>query len=96
MEFLKSKGFSDEEIEALLNKYSTEDIELCTFNQDNILEVIDYLKDYGIKDVPKLMLERLDIFYLPYQKIEELFSKYEKESVITSLEYDSTMFDEMI
>ena len=56
---------------------------------------IDYLNDFGIIDVPKLMLQRIDIFYIPVSKISELFSHYEKDSIIKALDYDASIFDEM-
>ncbi len=96
MEFLKDNGFTEEEIKAIVDKYDDSDIDLFLFNKDNVLEVITYLKEYGIKDIPRLLLERMDIFFLPAKRVAELFSKYEKESVIASLAYDATMFDEMI
>ncbi|MBQ7136813.1 MAG: hypothetical protein IJO43_02400 [Bacilli bacterium] len=96
MEFLKNKGFSDEQINLLLSVYDKEIIETFLLNKDNVVEVIDYLKEYGIKDIPKLMIERIDIFYLPYKVIDELFSHYEKDSVIATLDYDASIFDEMI
>jgi len=96
MEFLKNKGFSEEEINLLVNTYDKEIIDTFLLNKDNVVEVIDYLKDYGIKDIPKLMIERIDIFYLSYTVIEELFSHYEKDSVIATLDYDASIFDEMI
>lgn len=96
MEFLKNNGFSEEEINEILNKYDEDTIDTFLFNQDNVEEVISFLKEFGIKDIPRLMLERIDIFYLPTIKIKELFSHYEKESVISSLGYDGAIFDEMI
>lgn len=96
MEFLKNNGFSDIEIKEILNKYDQDTIDTLLFNQDNVEEVITYLENYGIKDVAKLMLERIDIFYLPPSRINELFSKYEKDSVIKALNYDASIFDEML
>jgi len=96
MDFLKNKGFTKEQIESIINKYDDDTLDTFKFNQDIVEEIIDYMNEFGIKDIPKLMLERIDIFYLPKVKIEELFSHYEKESIIKALEYDSTIFDEMI
>lgn len=96
MEFLKNNGFSIEEINEILNKYDEDTIDTFLFNQDNVEEVIAYFKDFGILNIPKLMLERIDIFYLPTIKLKELFSHYEKESIIQSLDYDASIFDEMM
>lgn len=96
MEFLINNGFTTDEVKEILNKYDSDTIDTFLFNQDNVEEVISYLKEYGIKDIPKLMLERIDIFYLPCSKIDELFSQYEKQSVIDTLDYDASIFDEML
>ena len=96
MMFLKNNGFTDEEIDAILNKYDSDTIDTLLLNQDNVDEVITYLKDYGIKDIPRLMLERIDIFYFPVSSIKKLFSQYEKDSVINALDHNSAIFDEML
>ena len=48
MEFLKNKGFSDEQINLLLSVYDKEIIETFLLNKDNVVEVIDYLKELSI------------------------------------------------
>ena len=96
MEFLKSNGFTDKDINDILDKYDEDTINSFLFNRSNVEEVIEYFKEYGIKNIPKLVLERIDIFYLPCSKIKELFSHYEKKSVIETLDYDASIFDEMI
>lgn len=95
MQFLRDNGFTDEEIDKIVNNYDEDTLNTFKANSDNLVEVIKYLKEYGILDIPKLMFERIDIFYLPVFKIKDLFSHYEKESVIKVLNYDSSMFDEM-
>ena len=96
MYFLKDKGFTKEEIGKIIDKYDEDIIDSLILNQDVVEEVVDYMHEFGIKDIPRLMYERIDIFYLPKSRIEELFSHYEKDSVIKSLDYDASIFDEMI
>ena len=96
MYFLKDKGFTKEEIGKIIDKYDEDIIDSLILNQDVVEEVVDYMREFGIKDIPRLMYERIDIFYLPKSRIEELFSHYEKDSVIKSLDYDASIFDEMI
>lgn len=96
MEFLKNSGFTDNDINAILDKYDEDTISSFLFNKNNVKEVIKYLKEYGIRNVPKLMLERIDIFYIPCIKVKELFSHYEKNSIIETLDYDASIFDEMV
>ena len=95
MKFLKNNGFTEEEIKEIIDKYDRDTIKELVFYQDLVEERIDYLKEYGIEDIPRLMLERIDIFFVPLKKIKELFSHYEKDSVVASLNYDASIFDEM-
>lgn len=95
MQFLKNKGFTNDEIKMIIDKYDSDTINTFLESEDNVVEVIDYLNDFGIIDVPKLMLQRIDIFYIPVSKISELFSHYEKDSIIKALDYDASIFDEM-
>jgi len=95
MEFLKNEGFTEIEISKILDKYDEDEISMLCTDIDGVVELIRFMREYGIKKIPKLMFERLDIFYLPKSKVEELFSHYEKDSVILALDYDSSFFDEM-
>ena len=74
MKFLKNNGFTDEEIEEIVDKYDKDTIKELVFYQDLVEEVIEYFKEYGIEDIPRLMLERIDIFFVPLKKIKELFN----------------------
>jgi len=94
MEFLKNKGFTDEEINNIVSKnYDT--LDSFSLISDNVEDVIDYLKDYGIKNIYGLMLDKIDIFYLPVSKLQEIFSHYDKDYIIKSLYDDPYIFDEL-
>ena len=95
MEFLRNEGFTEQEISKILDKYDKDEVSMLCVDTCGVIELIRFMKEYGIKNIPKLMFERLDIFYLPKSKIEELFSHYEKDSVILALDYDSSFFDEI-
>jgi len=94
MEFLRNKGFTEEEIKKLTNKYSGT-LDSFEFISDNVEDVIDYLESYGIKNIFDLMLQRIDIFYLPVNKLMEMFSHYPKEYIVNSLREDPNIFDEL-
>lgn len=94
MEFLKNKGFTDQEIDNIIDKYSDTLDSFCLISE-NVEEVIDYLNSYGIKNIPKLMLERIDIFYISVSVLERIFSHYDKDYIINSLDEDSSIFDEL-
>lgn len=94
MEFLKNKGFTKEEIAMIVRKYydSIDTIEMIS---DNIEDVIDYFDSYGIRNIPKLMYNRLDIFYIPVDKLMEIFSHYSREYIIDYLDKDPAIFDDL-
>lgn len=95
MKFLKGKGFSDEEIKLIVDKYDEQTISNFSLISDNVEEVIDYLREFGIKDVKKLVVDRIDIFFIPVFKLNEIFSHYDSEYIIESLAKDSSIFDEL-
>jgi len=95
MEFLKSKGFSNFEINKITERYNSDILYNFSFNSDNVSEVIDYFVEYGIKNIPKLMLERIDVFLVAVENLKEIFSHYEKEYIIRVLDEDSSIFDEL-
>lgn len=94
MDFLRNKGFTLEEINKIIDKYrdTLDSFELIS---DNVEDVIDYLDSYGIKNVPELMYNRIDIFYFPVSKLMEMFSHYSREYIINSLNEDPSIFDEL-
>lgn len=94
MEFLKNKGFTDEEILLIVNKYE-DSLDTLEMISDNIEDVIDYFNSYGIKNIPKLMYDRIDIFYLPVERLRQMFSHYNRSHLIESLEKDAFCFDEL-
>lgn len=96
MKFLKNKGFSDEEIKLIVDKYDEQTLFNFSLVSDNVEEVIDYLKEFGIRDINKLIIDRIDIFFIPVFKLNEIFSHYDSEYIIESLNKDSSIFDELV
>lgn len=94
MQFLKNKGFTDEEVNRICTKYEGT-LDNFEFISDNVMDVIDYFESYGIKDIPELMFQRIDIFYLAVEKLKDIFSHYDKDYIIESLNKDPAIFDEL-
>lgn len=96
MKFLKNKGFSDEEIKLIVDKYDEQTLSNFSLVSDNVEEVMGYLKEFGIRDVNKLIIDRIDIFFIPVFKLNEIFSHYDSDYIIESLDKDSSIFDELV
>lgn len=94
MDFLLNKGFTVEDINKLIDRYDSDMIDNCKYTYSNIEDVIDYLKDYGVRDIPGLMLERIDIFFVSPNVLKRIFSNYDKAYIINSLNDDPDLFDE--
>ena len=92
MDFLKNKGFTNEEILLIVNKYE-ESLDTLDMISCNIEDVIDYFNSYGVRNIPKLMYDRIDIFYLPVEYLRKIFSHYNREYLIESLDKDASCFD---
>lgn len=94
MDFLRNKGFTEEEINKIIYKYA-DTLDSFEMISDNVEDVIDYFDSYGIKNVPKLMYNRIDIFYIPVDRLMEIFSHYSREYIINYLDQDPSIFDEL-
>ena len=94
MDYLLNKGFTVEDINRIIDKYDDDIIDNCKYTYSNIEDVIDYLKEFGVVDIPGLMLERIDIFFVSTNVLKRIFSHYNKSYIINSLDKEPDLFDE--
>lgn len=90
MDYLKEFGYTDLEINDIVNRNSKNIIRNLTLNQDSIKEIIDYLIGIGIqKDVIKeIFMYQIGLFFKTKNEIKTSFDEYELDSIVKSLNYD--------
>lgn len=62
-------------------------------NQDNVEKIIKFFIQLGITVIDKLLIQRLDIFLLPYSKIEATFAKYNIPTLVSIINQDIANID---
>ena len=75
MNFLKKMGISNKAVQELLRKYEPEVINNAMLDEKKIVEVIFFLKRYGLTCLEELILYDLTFFFLGKEKIKELLEK---------------------
>ena len=90
MEYLKEIGFSDLDIKDILDNNYQHIIENLIVNQDNVLEIANYLLSIGIeKDtIKEIFMYQISLFFKTKKEIQVCFDEYELDSIVKSLNYD--------
>lgn len=95
MDFLSKYNISNEEIELIKKNNSEGIINSILINKDNVIEIIDYLVELGVKveAIKDLFLYQIGLFFRTLKEIKEAFDEYETESIVKSLNYDVNTVD---
>ncbi len=92
MNFLKV--YVDEDTFSLIqennNEMMIEDLEA---NRDNVIRVIDYLQEIGIKVIGTLLVEKPDLFLLDVDEIKNHFANYDIKLIVRMINDDISNFD---
>lgn len=74
--------------EILLANLDKKDLELFEGNETNIKEVLNFLKEYGIKDFKYLLINRPDICLEDINILKEKINRLDKNLVLYIIEND--------
>jgi len=81
IEFLNNCNLKKETIEKLLEKETPELFDLNS-NEEECIEIIQYLRNIGIKCVDELLIYRIDLFYNSKYEIENKLKKYNINEIV--------------
>ena len=95
MDFLHKYDITDEDIRLITERNGEAIVKNIILNKTNVMEVVDYLLEVGVKkDVIKdLFIEQIGMFFRTKEEIADVFDDYEIESIIKSLNYDVNTID---
>ncbi len=62
-------------------------------NKDNVIRVISYLQEVGIKVIDKLLVEKPDLFFLDVSEIKKHLSNYDIKQIVRMINDDISNFD---
>ena len=81
--FLKDIGFDDEHIKEANKLFAKEAIDLLNEEKDTVIVNIKYLKDLGVSNYQDAFLRFFNMFLMEPCTFEDIFSKYDKETLIS-------------
>ena len=95
MKFLLDFGYSNEDIEEIINNNDSYVIKNIELNKNNVIKVIDYLKEIDVTDavIKELFVYQIGMFFRTKEEIQGVFDEYEVESILKSLNYDVNTVD---
>lgn len=85
MDFLIEKGFDKALIDKLLKTYDRNIIELFKLEEANVIDIIDYLREIGVKNIDKLLLNYIQIFISTKDKVQSAFEKYDIVKIVEEI-----------
>ena len=88
MKFLLEYGISKETIEELQETQEDSTIFYFLCSKENVKEVMEYLKSIHVEVIDKLLINRLELFFLPVDKIKESFEAYNIEVLVQLMNED--------
>lgn len=88
MNFLLEYGIKKETIEKIKEIKDDSEVFYCLTQKDNVTKVINYLRSINVKNIDDILLNRLELFYVPVNKIKESFEKYNINVLVQLLNED--------
>ena len=93
MSFLLDCGFSEDLINRMRERYDESTIDIFKLESDNVISVIDYFKDIGIKCIDELLLFRIEIFTKDIERVKKAFNKHDVDVIVKDINEDISNID---
>lgn len=88
MDFLLDEGFSKEVINELINKYDESIIDQFILDSYNVVEVINYMREIGIKKIDQLLLTHIGVFLKDIDRVKAAFNKHDINEIVKDINDD--------
>lgn len=95
MKFLLEYGLTNEDIEEIVSNNQESIIKNIELNKENVIKVINYLKEIGVgvNVLKELFIYQIGMFYRTKDEIQSVFDEYEIDSILKSMNYDVNTVD---
>ena len=90
MSYLIDLGFSNTIIDDIKKKYDDSIIDLIKLDSDNITEIVNYLKEIGIKEVEELFSSYIELFLRDIDEVKDAFNKHNIDEIVNKINEDIT------
>ncbi len=82
MDYFKNYGLTDEDIEEIEEFLSDDDINNYYISELKVIEILDYLKSIGIKNIKDILKYKSNIFY---ESVNNIKKNIKKDPIVISL-----------
>lgn len=82
MDYFKNYGLTDEDIEEIEEFLSDDDINNYYISELKVIEILDYLRSIGIKNIKDILKYKSNIFY---ESVNNIKKNIKKDPIIISL-----------
>ncbi len=93
MNFLIEYGVSKETIKKMTENHEESVIFYILSFKDNVGEVIKYLQSVNVEAIDDLLINRLELFFLPVENIKSRFENYNLEVLVKLLNEDISVLN---
>ena len=95
IDFLKECGISEFEIKQIEEVNSSANLYNLNCNEFDVVKMIDYLSEIGIKNIDNLLRYKIDLFFTSFEKFKFKFDKFDKKN-IDLINKDYTVIDKIM
>ena len=95
MRFLLEYGLTNDDINDIVNNNQEGIIKNIELNKDNVIRVVNYLKEIGVgvNVIKEMFVYQIGMFFRTKEEIQSVFDEYEMDSILKSMNYDVNTVD---
>lgn len=93
MNFLLDYGMSEELISKMIDRYDEGVIDLFKLESENVISVIEFFNEIGIKCIDQLLLFRIEVFTKDVDKVKREFNKHNVKMIVDDINEDIMNID---
>ncbi len=88
MDFLKDLGISNKTIKKIKDNNLPSVIRQFIADRENAIEIIKYMQKINIQVIDDLLIRRIEIFSIEYDKVKKAFDNYNTEVLVALINED--------
>lgn len=96
IDFLKKCGISSATLDEILKVNVDANIYNFSCNQDEVVKIIDFLKNIGVKEIDALLIHKIDLFFMTLDDIMLMFNKNDINLVVKKINEDYLYIDNLL
>ena len=95
IDFLNECNININTINEMKKKYPAELFDL-NCNKEEIVQIIDYLRNIGITNIDDLLLNKTSLFFKSKELVEQKFMKYDLSLIVNQINEDYEKIDKIL